>query len=492
MSCARLQPSVGGDEAAERESLIAGLYADDREETGSATDSLEQFVRASWHIVAPGRELVWNWHLTLICRKLEAVTRGEVLRLIINVPPRSTKSTIVSVLWPAWVWVHDTSAQFLTGSHNASLAVRDALLTRRLIDSEWFRLRWPGVVFESDQNQKTRYDLAGGGHRITFGMKAGVTGEGGDFLVIDDPHSAKDAMFSEAEREAVKRSFDGELFTRLNDQSKSAIVIIMQRLHEDDLCGHLLRRDECWDHVCLPMEYDPARGHTEDERTEPGELLDQRRFPAEWVAQAKTTLGAYAYAGQMQQEPAPDGGGVLRGWRYYQAPPDAFDLVIESWDLTFDETAKGSYVVGQLWGSVGPDRYLLDQFRKRVDVVGELDAIADMTERARARGLSVSAVVIENKASGAPVIRLLRDKVGGLVPWPPKGERMGSKEARAGAAAPSVEAGNYYLPDPALHPWVNDFVHEAQMFPRGANDDQVDAFAQAHDYLSRNGALMFS
>ena len=209
-------------------------------ETELASRSLSEFVEQTWPIVEPGKEFIPNWHIAAIAEHLEAVTRGEIKCLLINVPFRFMKSTLVSVMWPAWVWIRQPSHQWLCGSYAAKLAIRDNLRMRRLIESPWYRARW-GERFEltSDQNQKVRFENNRNGYRIAFGMDGGVMGDGGDVVVIDDPHDRNQAH-SDAERKTALTTFDEAVVTRLNRPADSAIVIIMQRLHEEDLSGHVL------------------------------------------------------------------------------------------------------------------------------------------------------------------------------------------------------------------------------------------------------------
>ena len=233
------------------------------------TLSLHTFVRQAWSVIEPGRPFVDNWHIKAICDHLQAVTERRIKRLLINVPFRTSKSSVVSVLWPAWVWIQDQTKmqfagpthQWLCGSYAAKLATRDNLKMRRLITSDWYRSYW-GDKFKltGDQNEKIRFQNDKLGYRIAFGMTGGVMGDGGDTLLIDDPHDRQGAH-SEAERETALTNFDEGIITRLNDPATGAIVIIMQRLHQNDLSGHVLKQPG-WDHLMLPMEYEPSRAKT--------------------------------------------------------------------------------------------------------------------------------------------------------------------------------------------------------------------------------------
>jgi predicted phage terminase large subunit-like protein len=469
----------------------------------AAERSLLSFTRLFWHVIERGRPFQENWHHRVICQHLEAVTRGLIPRLAINVPPRSTKSTLVGVMWPAWTWVQTHGgAQFLTGSHRDTLAVRDALKTRRIIESPMFTLMWGDrVKLRPDQNQKTRYELEGGGHRITFGMGSGVTGEGGDFLVIDDPHPAKEGMWSEANREAVREMYDQELFTRLNDPDKSAIVIIMQRLHVADLTGHVLgeapKQEESvevepglqvddkheWDHLRLPMEFEPGDACQTslglvDPRTEPGELLQPGRFSAAWVRKAKKTLGTYGIAGQLQQRPAPLEGGIIdMSWfrRYHVLPKrEEWLEVVQFWDTAQkpDEVVNAPWVCGT-WVRTERGLYLKNVYRRWMTYPDGKRAVKSLYVREQP-----SVVVVEDASTGQSIIQEFREDstvpVRGMSPEQ-------DKLTRLSVESPMIEAGHVYLPHTA--PWLPDFEQEISTFPASATKDQADMLSMALKYF---------
>lgn len=458
--------------------------------------SLRQFCVDAWHVVEPATKFVPGWHLDAIADHLEAVTRGEIRNLLINMPPRHAKSLTVSVFWPVWVWTFMPEKRWLFSSYAATLSVRDSLKCRRLIESPWFQQRW-GKVFAltSDQNAKTRFENDHTGYRIATSVGGSATGEGGDFIIVDDPHSAQEAL-SEAKRETALIWWDETMSTRLNDQKTGSRVIVMQRLHQQDLAGHVLEQGG-YEHLCLPAEYEPmtfvqGRGFVAepnvtsigwvDPRQQPGELLWPERFGEPELAEMKKRLGTYAVAGQLQQRPSPAGGGIFhRGWwRFYRELPRRFDSLALSWDCAFKDLDTSDYVVGQVWGTVGADRYLIDQVRGRMDIVATLRALKAQAERWPA----ASAKLIEDKANGTAVIALAREHITGLIAVEPEGGKI----ARAQAAAPEVEAGNVYLPDPAYvanAEWVPEFIEEHAAFPNGANDDQVDAATQALNWIRR-------
>lgn len=445
--------------------------------------SFAWFCRLAWHVLEPSTPLRWGWALDAMAAHLQAVHEGRIRNLLINVPPGCMKSLMTSVFFPAWEWGAGgrPSLRFISTSHAERLAIRDNLKCRRLIESPWYRERWP-VVLEADQNAKGKFENTARGFRECMAFTS-MTGSRGDRVIIDDPLSV-DAALSEAELENARTTFLEAVPTRVNDE-RSSIIVIMQRLHENDTSGIILERGLDYEHLMLPMRFDPERrcstsiGFT-DPRTQDGELLFPERFSEATVRNLERTMGGYAVAGQLQQRPVPRGGGVFKSeWLQRWAPgslPARMDQLIQSWDMTFKDGARSDYVVGQLWGRKGSNFYLLDQVRRQMDFVQTLQSVRALT----VRWPQAWTKLVEEKANGAAVISQLRGTVGGFVPITPKE----SKESRAFAVTPLFESGNVYLPPAEGHAWVErDFLPELLTFPAGAHDDQVDAMTQALTYL---------
>lgn len=445
-----------------------------------ATLTLPAFIEQAWHVVEPAIDYVPGWHLDAIAEHLEAVTRGDIRNLIINIPPRHMKSLSVCVFWPCWVWTERPSLRWLFASYSDRLATRDSLKCRRLIQSPWYQARWGSVYrLTGDQNEKTRFENDKTGYRLATGVGGQATGEGGDVLVVDDPIKARDAD-SDAVRTSANIWWDETMSTRGNDPKTAAKVIIMQRLHEDDLTGHVLARaegGEHYEHLCLPAEYEPRAYASgigwSDPRTDDGELLWPARFGATELSNLKATLGSYAASGQLQQRPTPRGGGMIKRawWRFYTTPPERFDQVVDSWDMTFKDSKQADFVSGQKWGRVGADAYLLARLHDRMDFPATQQAVKNLALRAPI----APAKLVEDKANGSAIIASLRSTVAGLIAVEPQG----GKQARAAAVSPFIEAGNVYLPDPSIAPWVEAFISECAAFPLGAYDDDVDSMSQA-------------
>jgi predicted phage terminase large subunit-like protein len=440
-----------------------------------ASRRLREFVRQAWAVVEPSTPFVPGWHIDAIIVHLEAVTHGQIRNLLINVPPRHMKSLLVSVFWPAWEWIRWPERRWLYSSYAASLSIRDSVKCRRLVESPWYQARWGDrFALTSDQNTKGRFDNDRSGYRLTTSVGGAVTGEGGDRIVCDDAHNVQEAE-SDPIRKTTVDWFDVVMSTRVNDPKTSSKVVVMQRCHQQDLSGHLLEK-RGFEHLCLPAEYEGPPCVTSivwtDPRTEQGDLLWPARFGAPEIEELKRSLGSYAAAGQLQQRPSPAEGGIFKRawWRFYRDLP-TLDTTVLSMDCSFKGTGDVDFVVIQGWGKRGADRYLLDEFRKRMNFPETKAAFKAMVTKWPAATVKV----VEAKANGQAIIDSLRHEISGIIPFSP----TDSKEARAHAVSPEVEAGNCYLPDPSHNPWVSEFIEELAGFPNANYDDRVDAFTQA-------------
>lgn len=438
-----------------------------------ARRSLSEFCKMAWHVLEPATPIKWGWALDAMCEHLEAVHNGQIKRLLMNVPPGMMKSLLTGVFFPAWEWGAggNPSLRYLTTAHKEDLAIRDNLKCRRLISSDWYQERW-SVELCGDQNAKKKFENTATGFRESMAFRS-LTGSRGDRIIIDDPLSVDDA-FSEAALSAAEQTFLEAVPSRVNNQD-SAIIVIMQKLHERDTAGIILSRQLGYEHLMLPMRFEPERrcatciGFT-DPRTEDGELLFPERFSEAQVSEMERTMGSFATAGQLQQRPMPRGGGLFKSdWiQHWDKLPERFDAAVISWDMTFKESATSDFVVGQVWGRKDGAFYLVDQFRGRWDFVKSLEQFV----AAARKYPRITRKLIEDKANGPAIISALKRKVTGIIPITPKE----SKEARANAVTTLWEARNVYLPPPDRYPWVaQDFIPELLAFPSGAHDDQCFA-----------------
>lgn len=444
--------------------------------------TLAGFVREAWPILEPSTPLRWNWHLDALCEHLEAITRGEINRLLANVPPGSSKSIITSVMWQAWEWgpCGLPSMRYLTTSFNDGPVKRDTRKTRDLIQSPWYQELWPEIVLSRSGETSFANTHTGGREGVPFGS---LTSQRGDRLVIDDPHSV-DTAESPADRAATTRRFREGAQNRLNDQERSAIVVIMQRLHEQDVSGVIQSLGMDYVHLMLPMEFEPSRRCVtsigfKDPRTTEGELLDPVRFPRETVEKLKRDIGSYAWAGQYQQRPAPrDGGLFKRAWfPVVDAIPASATRKVRAWDIGATRGA-GDFTAGVKVSRSAEGVFYVEIVAR--DQVGpaELERMILTTASADGAGCTIRLPQDPGAAGKAYTATLVRLLAG----YPVKVVApTGDKFTRALPAAAQAEAGNVRL---VRGPWNEAFLNELCTFPSGTNDDQVDGFADAISELA--------
>lgn len=449
--------------------------------------SLSNFVKRAWHVLEPSNPYVHNWHIDAVGDHLDACATGQIKRLLINIPPGTSKSLLTNVFYPAWLWgaKQRPNTQFLGASHAEALAVRDCRKMRLLVQSEWYQSLWK-LDITSDQNQKTNFENADLGWRAACAVRS-MTGRRADIVVWDDPHSAEDAH-SPAQLETAERVFRETLPSRLNNPKTSAIIIIMQRLADKDISGVITSGDYGYEHLCLPMEYEPDRTyHTslgfKDPRTQAGELLFPERFPEDVVAREKNIMGSNAYAGQYQQRPSPRGGQIIKGswFGLYTKPPVIKYRKIYA-DTALKTAEHNDYSVLQLWG-YGSDKkiYFLDQVRGRWDAIDlERTAVSFWTKHRNAdRALygALRGIAVEDKASGTGLIQTLARRHN--IPVTPI-QRTKDKYTRLMDVLGYLESGFVQLPQD--HQDLSSFIYECESFTATnshAHDDQVDCLIDA-------------
>lgn len=446
--------------------------------------SLAEFAKRAWHVLEPAAELKWGWALDAICLHLEAVTDGRITRLLMNVPPGSMKSLLTGVIWPAWEWgpKNMPEMRFVGTAHEETLAIRDSRRCRDLIKSEWFREKWP-IELAADLDGKREFGNTKKGIRQARAFTS-MTGVRGDRIILDDPISADNAN-SHPKLEAARLAFTETLPTRVNNE-KSAIIVVMQRLNEKDVSGVIKDMKLPYVHLCIPMRFDPSRRCTteigwSDPRQIEGELMFPERFAEDQVKELETTLGSYGSAGQLQQNPAPRGGGIIKTeWYKYYIQPPALDWANVYVDTAQKTGEENDYSVLELWGRTEVGQAILLDLRR-----GKWEAPELMTHaRAfwikhrdsvyRARSLKV-----EDKVSGTGLIQTLRREGIPIVAI----QRNRDKISRAHDSAPFIESGNVLLPIDA--PWLSDFLAESETFPSGSHDDQLDPMFDAIDDVQR-------
>lgn len=414
-------------------------------------------------------------HLRLLTDTLEKVSSGEIKRLIVTMPPRHGKSEVVSKKYPAWHLGKHPNDEIILASYSIDLSRSFSRIARETLQgaSNVFNVR-----LDPNHSTAESWGIAGKrGGLVAAGVGGSITGKGARIAIIDDPIKNAEEANSEVIRQKVWEWYQSTLYTRLTPDGR--IVIVMTRWHEDDLVGRLLEKEQQeiaegthtgdkWQVINLPAiaEADDILGRTEGEA-----LWADYGFNLERLEQIRKDVGSYVFNALYQQRPSATEGSMFKRqwWKYYDTAPSTFDEMMQSWDMSFKGSDGSDFVVGQVWGRVGANKYLVDQVRGRMDITDTITHIQRLTLKYPLARLKL----IEDKANGPAVISLLRNSIAGLVPVNPDG----GKVARASAILPDLEAGNIYLPKNVG--WIDEFLHEASAFPRGAHDDQVDAMTQA-------------
>jgi len=438
------------------------------------------FIERSFYQLNPDVQFLPNWHIELIASELERCLRGETKRLIINVPPRSLKSHCASVAFPAWLLGHRPSAQIICASYAQDLADKLAFDCRSLMNSDWY-----GKVFStrlSPQRQAvSEFMTEAQGFRLATSVGGVLTGRGGDFIIIDDPLKPDQAV-SDTQRNAVNEWYEHTLYSSLNHKATGCIIIIMQRLHEDDLVGHLMQQGG-WKVLKFPAIAVEDETHvirtcysTRTVHRLAGEALHPVRESLTILQNSQSNLGEYNFSGQYQQEPAPRGGGIVKlDWlrTYKVGEPGNCDLVFQSWDTAAKDKEESNYSVCTTWGKKDRNLYLLHVHRRRMDYPELKRSVMEQATR-----FDPATVLIEDKSSGTPLIQELRHEGWHAIKeYHPKMD----KKTRMHSVTSMIEGGFVHLPDKAS--WLADYLHELTTFPKGKFDDQCDSTSQALDWV---------
>lgn len=491
--------------------------------------SLTEYLKLSWPVIEPINKYLHGWHMDAMGEHLAACAEGDITRLLINVPPGTSKSTETGVTFPSWLWGPGgkPGSRFISASHEAGLATRDNRKTRNLIESDWFQRRWP-MELVHDQNEKTSFENKFGGFRQASAVKS-MTGKRGDFVLWDDPHSPEKA-YSPLERETAIRVFKETLPLRVVNPEKSVIIIVKQRLHEEDISGHILSNDYGYVHLCLPMEFEEARRcytvikpsymkskrlkarydkkekvfvplgtevdekqierladvevqrvYNVDPRTKEGELLLEKRFPRSVVERDKKVMGAFATAGQFQQRPTPREGGLFqkRWFNIIPAAP-AGTRWVRAWDLAGTEASNAAFTAGVLMGKA-PDESIIVGDATRGQLQGA--AVERLLKNTASQDEALYGVVFGSlpqdpgSAGKSWAQHLLKVLMGYNYHFSPE---SGDKVTRAMGFSAQAEAGNVYL---VKGDWNEAYLDELGSFPSGKWKDQVDASSRAFSEL---------
>lgn len=495
-------------------------------EKAHAEESFHEFVRQAWPAIEGETPFSDGWHINAICDHLEAAVSRDIKNLLIHVPPRTCKSTIISVMFPAWVWVNNPSESFLYASYASSLSLEHSVKCRRLVASTWYQQRW-GNLFKlvGDQNTKSKFENDKKGMRTATSVGGSITGIGANILVCDDPNNAKDGE-SEVKREATNSWFSQVWSTRINDPKNYARIVVQQRLHESDVSGYILKSESStdWVKLILPMEFEKGKRSKTihlpymkkdevwgDPRSKEGELLWPERMGRKYIEERKRELGTYGYAGQYQQRPSPTGGGIIKKdwfkiWK--KENPPKLDMVIQSWDTALEVSDKNAYSACTTWGIFQDDNgyqniILLSLWRGKVEY-SELRKIAkrlyndyrDDGERditPDAKHIS-DMVLVEAKVSGFSLIQDLTRSGIPVTRFNPS--RFGDKMQRVQLISPSIERGQVWVP--ALPPDYRklrkisqELLDNCASFPNADSRDLVDTMTQVLLRLRTSGMLEY-
>jgi predicted phage terminase large subunit-like protein len=441
-------------------------------------EDLSSFIMRSFIELNPASEYMYNWHIDLIASKLNEVRLGKCKRLIINIPPRNMKSICASVAFPAWLLGHDPSMRIICASYGQDLSEKLALDCRNIMKTDWYQSTFPQTRISPAKGALHDFMTTQQGGRLATSVGGVITGRGAEVLIMDDPIKPDEA-FSDTTRVKANDWFDGTARSRLNSKKDGAIIIIMQRLHLDDLTGHVLEKEE-WDVLSLPAISDEAVTYhfdtpygLETVTRSIGEPLHAERESLEILAQMRIMTGEYNFAGQYQQSPVPAGGGIIKtGWIQYlpeQDFPDTYDSILQSWDTASKIAEINDYSVCTTWGVKDKKIYLLNVWRKRAEFPDLKRAAIVLYNEYKP-----TKILIEDKSSGIALIQELKE-VNIYVAKAYKPEC--DKKMRLHQQSILFENGQIFLPEKAH--WLSDYVHEVTSFPTGKHDDQVDSTTQA-------------
>lgn len=445
-----------------------------------------EFVKQVFKTVSPAAEYNHNWHIEAICEYLEACRRGEIRRLIINMPPRSLKSISVTVAWTAWLLGHEPSTQIIAGSYAKSLSEKHSMDAQLVMNQPWYRSVFPDVAIDNRQATKSKFVTEQRGHRLAVSTGSQATGEGGDYIIIDDPTNPEEAM-SDTERETANRWFDQTITSRQNDKNTACMVIVMQRLHEDDLSGHLLEKGG-WEHLNIQAKAEKKTiievGNYK-RVIEKGDLFDPVRFPQHVLDETRRDMDAYGYAGQYQQNPAPDEGGILKKqwWRKWLSDdPPTCDYVFQTIDTALEEKQDNDYSVITTWGifmATGTD----GEARASLILLDcEYDhwSYPDLKKACKDsyKFHHPDRVIIERKASGHSLIQDLRRMGLPIETFLPSRDKV----FRANVSSPVLQKGHVFFMD---RDWAEEVRKQCAIFPNGKNDDIVDTCTMAWLYIRK-------
>ena len=444
---------------------------------------LSGFIQRSFQTVAPAKRYLHNWHIDAIAWYLRQCLTGGITRLAITLPPRSLKSICASVAFPAWALGHDPTKRIICASYSENLAVKHALDCRAVMEAAWYRRIFPNTRLSREKNTALNFLTSRQGYRYSTSVGGTLTGRGGNIIIVDDPIKPEEAI-SDTKRSATNEWFDRTLYSRLDDKREDVIIVIMQRLHVEDLIGYLLQK-EPWVYLRLPAIADVEQaipiGSGRTYLRKAGELLHPVRESKEVLDRIKLGLGSFNFSAQYQQCPVPPEGEIIKWewFRSYDEPParTADDRIVQSWDTASKAEEINDFSVCSTWLISGNDYYLIDVLREKLKYPDLKRRIIE-----HARRFSANSIIIEDKGSGIALIQELQRETAD-VPHPIAFTPETDKVTRMHAQSAKIEAGQVHLPRRAE--WLQEFRLELLQFPRGRHDDQVDSLSQFLNWIER-------
>jgi predicted phage terminase large subunit-like protein len=452
---------------------------------------LSTFIHRSFQTVAPAQAYQPNWHIEAMAWHLQQCFTGEVKRLLITLPPRYLKSICASVAFPAWLLGRDPSRRIICASYSADLASKHARDCRRVIAADWYRRIFPQTKVIRGQDTEVEFATTDHGFRYSTSVGGTLTGRGGNVLIIDDPLKSDDA-FSEAKRSAANEWFDGTLYSRLDDKREGVIIVVMQRLHLEDLAGHLLVQGS-WVHLDLPaiaeIDEQIPIGPNKIHLRRAGELLHPQRESMRELDGLRNALGNLRFSAHYQQRPVPLESEIIK-WGWFRSfdsypLPQPGDEIVQSWDTAYKAEELSDYSVCTTWLVQDNLYYLIDVLREKL-------VYPDLKKKViqHARSYKPDVVLIENKGSGIALVDdLSRENAPGM-PRPIAVDPESDKVTRMATQAAKIEGGRVFLPSSAG--WLDQFKSELLQFPRGQHDDQVDSLSQFLNWIHKRRESFFS
>ena len=453
-------------------------YEEQRVLDAAMRKDFSSFLQKTFQITNPGRVYLHNWHIEALAWHLQQCAKGKIKRLIITVPPRSGKSLAASVAFPAWLLGLNPSWRIICVSYSSELARKHSIDARAVMESEFYRRIFPGTQISLDKNTELEFMTTARGFRLATSVDGTLTGRGGDIIIIDDPMKPADAM-SDAVRERINSTYDNTLFSRLDSKVDGIIVVVMQRLHPDDLVGHVLTNDD-WTVLNMPAIFDVDEtfevGPGSFYRAKAGEVLHPAREPLGALERIKKLQGTYAFSAQYLQQPLPAGGNIVKpAWfKTYDAlpPSEGYDQIVQSWDTASKAGELNDFSVCTTWRIHENNAYLIDVQRDRLDYPSLRQRVIEV-----AADHKPISILIEDTGSGTSLLQDLEKSGLNCIGVKPESD----KTTRLSTVSATIEAGRVYLPKEAL--WLGDFLAEMMQFPHGRFDDQVDSVSQFLNWM---------